>query len=178
MGLAKKLNPSEFTYYTLPMLGMNHTKIPGFLTVVANDPDYPQWDNHIHLMVHKPSLTQGVVDMLLDHPLFVGSYLEANKPEEDDAFPDGMTFVYSMPEKWKSFMDKYLDRDESAFLEESAVELCALLCEHYPLHATAIESFFQVAKNAGERRLEIREACVDKNPLEDFERLMKLMRQL
>lgn len=115
---------NQAAYYILPMLGRHPNNFPGFFDVAVGDDRRPEYDHHIHIIVHRDRLYQDnkYLFSLKTDPNFI-AYLE------DEDYEDYATLVFRIPPFWRldyirfvngdydEFSDDYKDRVEKIFPE-------------------------------------------------------------
>ena len=90
------------TFFILPMLGKHPEEYPRFRDCFTKDTEHPEYNEHIHVYTRVGGNNRGCdfgEEDLYKHPNFVTSF--------DDSFDNTFaTYVFSVPEKWKTDFQK------------------------------------------------------------------------
>ncbi len=127
------VNPLAFML--IPMLGDKHPdEYPRFRDVFLKDPEHPEHDFKIHVYTRVGGGNRGFgygEDELEQHPEFVETY--------DDSFDNTYgTYVFNVPEKWKTDFDLLI----TGKVSETSKEYQAQVRKVFPKLKEHLDSFW------------------------------------
>lgn len=107
------------TFFILPMLGKHPNEYPRFRDCFCGDEEHPEYDNHIHVYtrVGGGNRNEGYgEEELYKMPEFVTTF--------DDSFDSTFaTYVFRVPDRWKSDYELYLQGKIKDFSKEYQNEI-------------------------------------------------------
>ena len=110
---------SSATFFILPMLGKHPEEYPRFRDCFLRDGEHPEYDWHIHVYTRVGGNNRNCgfgEEELYNHPNFIDSF--------DDSFDNTFaTYVFSVPEKWKTDFEKIKNGNLKDISEEYKKEL-------------------------------------------------------
>ena len=110
---------SSATFFILPMLGKHPEEYPRFRDCFTDDPEHPEYKDHIHVYTRVGGGNRGSgygEEELYENPNFVTSF--------DDSFDNTFaTYVFKVPEKWKEDYKKITTGKLKEISQEYKAEL-------------------------------------------------------
>lgn len=111
------VNPAAF--FVLPMLGKHPDDYPRFRDCFIADSEHPEFDNHIHVYTRVGGGNRNTgfgEEELYNHPEFVTTF--------DDSFDNTFaTYIFKVPQKWKSDYELYKQGRLKEFSKEYQEEI-------------------------------------------------------
>lgn len=124
---------SNATFFILPMLGKHPDEYPRFRDCFTSDEERPEYDNHIHVYTRVGGYNRGLYgeEWMYSEPDFVTTF--------DDSFDSTYgTYVFRVPEKWKSDFDLII----SGKIKEVSKEYQEQLMMVYPKLSEQFDRIF------------------------------------
>jgi len=111
---------SPITFLLIPMLGDKHVdEYPRFRDCFTSDDEHSEYDNYIHVYTRVGGGNRGCdfgEEELMKHPNFVASF--------DDSFDSTYaTYIFSVPDKWKSDFDLILEGGMSNISDNLKIQI-------------------------------------------------------
>lgn len=108
------------TFFVLPMLGKHPDEYPRFRDCFTSDPEHPEYDDHIHVYTRTGGGNREDYEAenaaMASMPGYVADF--------DDGFDCTFaSFVFKVPEKWKSDYEKIKAGELTAISAEYKAEL-------------------------------------------------------
>lgn len=131
------VNPS--TFFVLPMLGKHAEEYPRFRDCFIGDEERPQWSDHIHVYTRvgggNRESYEGEIAALRAMPEYV--------TDHDDLFDSTFaTFVFAVPEEWRSDFEKIKAGD----IEAVSIEYQRRVRQVYPKLNEKLDSLWPESK--------------------------------
>lgn len=146
------------TFFILPMLGRHAEEYPRFRDCHLSSEDHPEYDDHIHVYTRMGGGNRGCWNEDNDgSPCKCTGCTMENLTKEDENFVTSFddsydstyaTYVFKVPEKWKSDFDKIKEGNIGSISKEYKEELYKV----YPKAKDKFDKMFNIYKDYGQRK--------------------------
>ena len=137
--LGKLLALSPHTYVTLPMLGLSHFDIPGYLDLFEVEEEYPDYPLHALILVHK-DFADSAAKLL---PTAVKRESAQQNTEPQEVWSHYEQFLVPIPPEWCAPYSKLVNSDWRFYTQHP--EVLEQACKLYPQYAPLMRQWWKAA---------------------------------